>query len=351
MRALVMTAVGEDLEILDIDDPAVADDGVVIRVEANGICRSDWHMWMGDWTWLGMEFELPWVLGHEYAGVIEEAGKDVTRFAVGDRVFVPHAHGCGVCENCLSGYTNVCENVVFAGTNYWGGYGELVAVPAADRNLVRLPEGVSYEAAAGLGCRFMTAWHGVVDQAEVHPGEWVMVNGSGGLGLSAIQVATAIGASVIAVDINEPALQLAKQAGAAHVINSREVNAVEAVRDITGGGAHVSVDALGIKATCQDAIASLRKRGRHLQAGLTSTDEGGFIPVPIDAIVLQELSIVGCANMPIARVPDMVRMVENGVLDPGAMITRTVDLQGAREILQAMGSFGGAGISVLNDWT
>ncbi|MEK9632020.1 MAG: zinc-binding dehydrogenase, partial [Synechococcus sp.] len=273
-----------------------------------------------------------------------------TRWKVGDRVIVPHAHGCGSCDFCLNGFTNVCANVSFAGTNYRGGYGEMVGVPSADRNLVALPDAVSFEAAAGLGCRFMTAWHGIVDQVAVRPGEWVFVNGCGGLGLSAIHIAKALGASVIAADISPEALSLAKAQGAMHVINSKEEDAVARVHEITGGGAHVAVDALGITVTCQAAIGSLRKRGRLLQAGLTSAAEQGYIPIPIDALVLQELSIVGVANMPIARFPDMMRMVENGVIDPQAMVSKTVGLSEAKDILQNMGSFATPGVSVLNDW-
>ncbi|RSZ61398.1 alcohol dehydrogenase [Corynebacterium hylobatis] len=350
MKALVLTEFGKDLEIMTMPDPTPEADGVVIRIEANGVCRSDWHLWMGDWDWLGLKVEFPHVLGHEFSGVVEEVGSGVSRFAVGDRVFVPHAHGCGVCEYCLSGFTNVCANVIFAGTDYWGGYGQYVAVPAADRNLVRLPDGVSFEAAAGLGCRFMTAWHGVVDQAKVQPGEWVAVHGSGGMGLSAIQIASAVGASVIAVDINDKALEMARNAGAVHTINSLDTDPVEAVRELTAGGVHVGIDALGIQQTCLNSLNSLRKRGRHLQAGLTSQDEKGAIPVPIDAIALQELSIIGCANMPIARFPDMMRMVESGTVDPAATITRRVGLEGAREVLQGMGTYSVPGITILNDW-
>lgn len=350
MKALVLTELGKDLEILDVEEPTITPDGAIIRVKANGICRSDWHLWQGDWAWLGLELPLPHVMGHEFSGVVEAVGAKVTRYKVGDRVIVPHAHGCGVCEYCLNGYTNVCQNVSFAGTNYWGGYGELVLVPEADRNLVALPEAVSFEAAAGLSCRFMTAWHGIVDQVAVRPGEWVFVNGCGGLGLSAIHIARALGASVIAADINPAALALAKEQGAMHVINSKEEDVVAKVHELTGGGAHVAVDALGIKITCQAAIGSLRKRGRLLQAGLTSAAEEGYIPIPIDALVLQELSIVGVANMPIARFPDMMRMVENGVIDPQAMVTKTVNLKEAADIMQNMGSFANPGVSVLTDW-
>ncbi|MGP3534027.1 zinc-binding dehydrogenase [Microbacterium sp. RD1] len=351
MKALVLTEFGRDLEILDVNEPELTSSGAIIRVEANGICRSDWHLWQGDWSWVGLTLPLPHVMGHEFSGVIEGVGDAVTRFRPGDRVIVPHAHGDGVCDYCRSGYSNVCDDVAFAGTNYWGGYGKLVHIPDADRNLVVLPAGVSFEAAAGLGCRFMTAWHGVVDQAVVRPGEWVAVHGSGGLGLSAIHIASRIGAPVIAVDISESALELARESGAYATINSRDGDAAEQIRELTGGGAHVAVDALGVEATCLAAIASLRKRGRLLQAGLTSQAEQGRISLPIDQIVLTELQVIGTANMPISRFPDMMRMVETGVLDPELMVNRTVGLEEARTVLQGMGSFSSPGISVLNDWT
>lgn len=351
MKALVLTEFQKDLEVLEVPDPELASPrDVIVRVEANGICRSDWHLWMGDWDWIGLKLDLPHVMGHEFAGVVEEVGSEVTRYKTGDRVIVPHAHGCGSCEYCLNGYNNVCENVSFAGTNYWGGYGRYVNVPDGDRNLILLPDSVGFEAAAGLGCRFMTAFHGIVDQVAVRPGEWVSVHGCGGLGLSAIHIAAALGANVIAVDINDDALALAKSLGAVDTVNAREGDVVERVREISGGGAHVAVDALGIAATCQAAIAGLRKRGRLLQVGLTSKAEAGMIPLPIDSIVLQELSIVGSANMPAGRFPDMMRMVERGLLRPEDMVTQRVGLAEAGEILMSMGEFKGAGVAVLNRW-
>lgn len=323
---------------------------VIVRVEANGICRSDWHLWMGDWNWIGLNLELPHVMGHEFAGVVEAVGTEVGRFKVGDRVLVPHAHGDGSCEYCLNGQQNVCEHVIFAGTSYWGGYGRFVAVPEADRNLIHLPDSVDFEAAAGLGCRFMTAFHGVVDQVAVRPGEWVSVHGCGGVGLSAIHVAAASGAHVIAVDINDEALALARQLGAVAAINAKHGDVAAQVRELTQGGAHVSVDALGIAATCQAAVNSLRKRGRMLQVGMTSNAEAGMIPLPIDSIVLQELRIIGSANMPVGRYPDMMRMVDQGLLRPGSLITQRVGLEEAGAVLTSMGEYRGAGVSVLNRW-
>lgn len=350
MKALVLTGFKKKLEVLDMPDPSLTPTGVIIRVEANGICRSDWHFWMGDWDWIGLNVELPHILGHEFSGVIEEVGSQVTKYKRGDRVVVPHAHGDGTCEYCVTGHSNLCDNGSIAGTTYPGGYGRYVHVPDADRNVFLLPEKVSFEAAAGLGCRFMTAFHGLVDQAQVKPGEWVAVHGCGGVGLSVVHIATAIGAKVIAVDINNDSLKLAKEQGAAITINGKEKDAVKEIVEITQGGVHVAVDALGVAATCQNAINSLRKRGRLLQLGLTSREEKGMISLPIDLVVVKELSIIGSANMPASRFPDMMRMVESDMLKPQQMITKTVGIEEAGEILMSMGEFKTTGISVINRW-
>ena len=350
MKALVLTEFGKKMEVQEVSRPELTDTGVVIRVEANGICRSDWHFMMGDWDWIGLQVNLPHVFGHEFAGVVEEVGNHVTKFKKGDRVVVPHAHGEGTCEYCLTGHSNICDHGSVAGTTYWGGYGKYVNVPDADRNAVHLPENVSFEAGAALGCRFMTAFHGLVDQAKVKPGEWVAIHGSGGLGLSIAHIAKAIGAKVIAVDINDDALKLAKEFGADITINGSKTDAVQEIIELTNGGAHVAVDALGIAVTCQNAISSLRKRGRHLQLGLTSKDEKGKVELPIDLIVVKELEVIGSANMPVSRFPDMMRMVESGMLQPEKMITKTVGLEEAADILYDMAEFKTPGLTVLNRW-
>lgn len=350
MKALVLTEFGKKMEVQEVEKPKLQPDGVIIRVKANGICRSDYHLMNGDQSWVGLRLELPHVLGHEFSGVVEEVGSQVTKFKKGDRVVVPHAHGEGTCEYCLTGHSNICDHGSVAGVTYWGGYGEYVHVHDADRNVVHLPEKISFEAGAALGCRFMTAFHGLVDQAKVKPGEWVAVYGSGGLGLCVVHVAKAIGARVIAVDINDEALKLAKEFGAEFTINSREENPVEKVMELTSGGAHVSVDALGLAITCQNSVYSLRKRGRHLQLGLTTAAEKGNVELPVDLIVVKELKIIGSANMPVTRFPDMLRMVESGQLQPEKMITRTVSIAEAADILEDMENFNAAGICVVNQW-
>jgi D-arabinose 1-dehydrogenase-like Zn-dependent alcohol dehydrogenase len=349
MKALVMTGI-DQLEIQEVEKPELTDDGVVIRVEANGICRSDYHFVKGDLAWIGMNLPLPHVLGHEFSGVVEQVGKNVRNFKEGDRVVVPHAHGEGSCDLCQTGHSNICDDGSTAGVTYWGGYGRYVNVPDADRNAVLLPDSISFEAGAALGCRFMTAFHGLVDQARVKAGEWVAVHGSGGLGLCVAHVANALGARVIAVDINDEALALAKEFGAEITINGGRENAVEKIMEITDGGVHVSVDALGIAVTCQNSVNSLRKRGRHLQLGLTSADEKGMVEIPVDLIVVKELEFIGSSNMPVTRFKDMLNMIESGKLQPEKMITRTVPIEEAAEIISNMAAFKTPGITVVNRW-
>ncbi|SFD43212.1 alcohol dehydrogenase, propanol-preferring [Lentibacillus persicus] len=350
MKALVLTELDKKMEVKDVPEPTLTDDGVIIRIKANGICRSDYHFMKGDLDWVGMNLQLPHVLGHEFSGIVEQVGSNVTKFNKGDRVVVPHAHGEGSCEYCMTGHSNICDHGSVAGVSYWGGYGEYVQVPDADRNVVILPDSISFEAGAALGCRFMTAFHGLVDQAKVKPGEWVAVHGNGGLGLCVSHVASAIGARVIAVDINDAPLNMAKEYGAEFTINGSEEDAVQKIAEITNGGAHVSVDALGIAATCQNSVNSLRKRGRHLQLGLTSADEQGKVEIPVDLIVVKEIKFVGSSNMPVSRFQAMLNMIESGVLQPEKMISRKVHIEEVADIISDMEEFRTPGLSVVNQW-
>jgi len=347
MRAAVMEGLRQPLVVQDVPDPTPAPTGVVLRVEANGICRTDWHLWTGDWSWVGIQIPLPHVLGHEFCGVVEEVGTDVAHFAKGDRVLVPFSQGEGTCEWCRDGHQNVCDTVITPGVTYWGGYGRRVAVPYADVNLVRLPEGVDFVSAASMGCRYMTAFHAIVDQAKVAPGEWVAVHGCGGVGLSAVQIATALGANVIAVDVSDDKLSLAREEGAVATVNAANDEPAGAIAALTSGGAHVSIDALGIAATCRNSIMSVRKRGRHLQIGLTSAAEQGEIPVPIDLLVLKEISIIGSLGMQAPHFGAMLRMVESGKLHPGRLVQRRIGLDDVSGVLEDMDRFGTVGVTVI----
>lgn len=351
MKAAVFEATKKPLVVKNVPDPECAPAGAIIEVQANGVCRSDWHAWSGDWTWLGLAAQPGAILGHEFCGIVKETGKDVKNFKKGDRVVVPFSQGDGTCEWCRNGQSHICNTPMLPGFSYHGGFGRLVAVPIADMNLVRMPDKMDFVEAASMGCRFMTSFHGVVDRAQVRPGEWVAVYGCGGIGLAAINIASALGANVIGIDLDSAKLELAKGVGATHVVNGKKTDAVAAVLDLTGGGAHVGVDALGIAATCRNSIMSLRKQGRHLQIGLTTSAEGGEVPVPIDRIVTMELQIVGTVGMQANRYPAMVQMVEAGKISPKKMVTGTCNLSGINKIFEEMNTFQNVGVTVCNDYT
>ena len=170
MKAAVMTEFRQPLKIMDLPDPSPGPDSALVRVEACGICRSDWHLWQGDWAWMGIQPALPLVMGHELAGVVESVGADVHTFRPGDRITLPFHMACGRCEYCQTGRSNKCPAHDAIGTHFNGGYGRLAVIPAADVNLVRLPNGIDAVTAAALGCRYMTSYHALVNRAKLQPG-------------------------------------------------------------------------------------------------------------------------------------------------------------------------------------
>ena len=350
MKAAVLEEFGKPLAITnDWKDPECGPADAVLRVEANGICRSDWHLWQGGWEWIGFVPPLPTVLGHEYCGVVEEVGSEVKRFKKGQRVVVPFHHSCGICESCQAGHQNVCSDLQIPMFHYSGGFGQYAQVGRADVNLVPLPEDISFEAAASLGCRFMTAFHGVVHQAGVQPGEWVAVFGCGGVGLAAVEICTALGANVIAVSRGDKKLALAKELGAVHTVKAGD-GAAEQIVELTGGGAHVSVDALGIEATTLPAIAALRTRGRHVRIGMSGKEEKGQITLPVDVFVARELVFMGSFGMQAQRYPEMLRMVGAGQLHPEKLVEQRVSVEKASDVLESMSTFGTVGVAVINEF-
>src|SRR5260370_27427168 len=350
MKAAVFEATKNRLVVKAVPEPECAPNGAIIRVEANGICRSDWHAWSGDWSWMGLSAQPGAVLGHEFCGVVQEVGKDIRNFKKGDRVVVPFSQGDGTGESCRTGQSTVCLTPLLPGFSYPGGFGHFVGVPFADLNLVSLPASVEFVEAASMGCRFMTSFHAIVDRANVKPGEWVAVHGCGGIGLSAINIAAAMGANVIGIDLDSAKIQLAKGMGAKHVINANKTDPIAAIFDLTGSGAHVSVDALGVSATCRNSIMSLRKQGRHLQIGLTTSAEHGEIAVPIDRLVTMELQLIGSRGMRASHYPQMLQMVEAKKVTPKAMVTGTCGLDGINKIFNEMNTFQNVGVTVINNY-
>ena len=347
MKAAVYEKFAGEVSVKTVSDPSPTESGVVLRVEATGICRSDWHGWMGH----DPDITLPHVPGHEIAGVVEAIGASVHNWHIGDRVTLPFVCGCGTCVQCRSGNQQVCDRQFQPGFTAWGSYAEFVAINYADENLVRLPDELDFVTAASLGCRFATSFRAVVAQARVTDGQWVAVYGCGGVGLSAIMIANALGAKVIAVDIRADALQLARSAGALEVVDAAEEKSViAAVKDISGGGVHVSIDAVGNDQTCFNSIAGLQKRGRHIQIGLLVGDQK-HPKVPMDQVVANELEILGSHGMQAHEYSRMLDMIGAGRLNPADLLGGTVNLSQAASNFSTRQGFDGPGVFVIDRFT
>jgi alcohol dehydrogenase len=343
MRAAIYEQFRQPLSVRDVADPAPPDDGVVIAVEATGLCRSDWHGWMGH----DADIRVPHVPGHELAGVVAAKGRLVTRWNVGDRVTVPFICACGICRPCRAGNEQVCDHQFQPGFTHWGSFAEYVAIHRADLNLVQLPAEMSFTTAASLGCRFATSFRAIVDQARVTEGQWVAVHGCGGVGLSAIMIAKALGARVIAIDIATDKLDFARSIGAHEALDAREHQDIPAaVRELTHGGADVSIDALGSVQTCFDSVACLGKRGKHIQVGLMVGSESRPA-LPMDQVLSKELEIIGSHGMQAHRYPAMLEMIRAGRLDPGKLLGRTITLDDAVKALPHLDRDNSPGVTVI----
>jgi alcohol dehydrogenase len=301
---------------------------------------------------------LPHVPGHEFAGVVAAVGADVRSFAVGDRVTAPFVNGCGRCSYCLGGSAQVCPDQTQPGFTHAGSFAEQVVVRAADVNLVRLPGAVDFVSAAALGCRVATAFRAVTGHGVLAAGDWVAVVGCGGVGLSAVMVAAALGARVVAVDPSAPARDRAVALGASLAIDTDASGAgfdavvaemrlakeagrdtaegvAEAVVAATGGGAHLSIDAFGSAFTAEASVRSLRRRGRHVQVGLM-LGEAARAPLPWDLVVARELQISGSHGMAAADYPAMLEMVADGRLPLAELVGEVITLDEAGAALMAM---------------
>jgi alcohol dehydrogenase len=242
----------------------------------------------------------------------------------------------------------VCDHQFQPGFTHWGSFAEYVAIHRADLNLVRLPDELSFETAATLGCRFATSFRAIVDQARVREGQWVAVHGCGGVGLSAIMIARALGAQVIAIDIAREKLDFARSIGASVSLDAREQSDIPAaIREITNGGAEVSVDALGHPQTCFNSIASLAKRGKHIQVGLLLA-ENSRPALPMDQVLSKELELIGSHGMQAHRYPQMLEMIRGGRLQPEKLLGRAITLDESVHALPAMDRDPSLGVTVIN---
>lgn len=343
MRAVVVDAARARPEVRSVATPAVPADGVLVQVRATGMCRSDWHAWAGH----DADIVFPHVPGHELAGIVVETGAGVRRWKAGDRVTVPFVCGCGRCEWCEAGQAQVCPAQQQPGFTHWGSFAEYVALHAADVNLVAIPERVGFATAASLGCRFATAYRALAGRAHLGAGEWIAVIGTGGVGLSAVMIARSLGARVIAVDRNPQALAVARDLGAEHTLVADGTDIPAAVAELTAGGSHVAVDAVGSEQTSADAILGLRRRGRHVQVGLLPPI-GGHPRVPMDRVIGWELDLLGSHGMAATDYPDMLRLVESGELQPERLVERTIGLDEAAELLAVFDTATVAGMTMID---
>ncbi|MBN9327672.1 MAG: alcohol dehydrogenase [Cellulomonas sp. 73-145] len=344
MRALLIEEFGARPAVVDVPDPACPDDGVVLQVEATGVCRSDWHAWQGH----DDSVVLPHVPGHELAGTVVTAGPLVRRWRVGDRVTVPFVCACGTCPTCRSGEQQVCPHQTQPGFTHWGSFAELAALHHADTNLVRLPDGMAATTAAGLGCRFATAYRALTVHGRVRADDQVVVLGCGGVGLSAVMIARSLGARVVGVDTSAAARAAALELGADAVLDPGDDSPEEVAGrlvELTGGGAHVSVEALGDPRTAVTGVLALRRRGRHVQVGLL-LGAHSRPPLPLDRVIAWELELYGSHGMAAHEYPAMLTAIADGRLSPDRLVGAVVGLDEAADALAALGEPGAARVGM-----
>ena len=337
-----MRAWRDAMPVEEVPDPECPPDGVVLRVLACGVCRSDHHASAG----ADPDVALPHICGHELSGEVIEAGPEVRRWRSGTRVVAPFVLGCGRCGACASGEATVCADQAVPGFTMPGGFAEAIAMPRADFNLAPLPDGMAASHAAVLGCRVTTAFRALADRAALVPGEWLAVHGCGGVGLSAVMLGRAMGARVVAVDVVPEKLALARELGAEVGLDARDGPSGEAVREVTQGGAHVSLEALGLPVTFEQSVRSLRPLGRHVQVGMP-TGEGAHPALPLDVVYSRQLSLHGTRGMPAHRFGALFALLQAGGIDLARLVEREVSLEEAGASVAALDGFGGVGVRVV----
>ncbi|WP_170330004.1 zinc-dependent alcohol dehydrogenase family protein [Ruegeria arenilitoris] len=345
MRAARLITYRQPLEVTTIPDPEPAEDGVVVRVLACGVCRSDWHAWSGS----DPDVILPMTPGHEYCGEVVAVGARVNRWKVGDRVIAPFILACGHCPDCAQGHQTICSDQVVPGFTCDGAFAEYIAVAHADANLTALPDTLAPEIAAALGCRVTTAWQALVGRAQIQGGEWLAIFGGGGVGISTLLLGKALGARVVVVDIADDKLAYAKSLGADAVINAATGIAPEAVKEITNGGAHIAIEALGIETTTVAAVNSLRKLGRMVQIGMP-TGQHSNMSLPMDVLYSGQLAIYGTRGMPSWRYPSLLSLISGGSVDLSPLVTRKITLNQVSDELAAFDHPAPPGVAVVTDF-
>jgi propanol-preferring alcohol dehydrogenase len=306
LKAAVLHSFAEPLRIEEIPTPTPGPGEVLIKVAACGVCHSDLHLAMGEWDLLKPITKLPLTLGHEVAGTIAAVGEGVTGFEAGDRVGLPWLHWtCGECEFCSMGRETLCSKQQVTGCTVDGGFAEFVKARAS--HIAKLPDELSFEEAAPLLCAGLTV-HSAMKKADIQAGQKIAVFGVGGLGHLAIQLARAKGAEIVAVDVADDKLELARECGANIVVNAATNQAHKEIKKATGGGAHVVIVTSGSRAAYETAFRSIRKAGTLAIVGMAPE------PVPLStvAMVSGEYRIVSSAVGSRDELREVLRLAAEG---------------------------------------
>jgi alcohol dehydrogenase, propanol-preferring len=323
MKAAVLHEFKQPLAIESVEAPALAADEVLIRVEACGVCHSDLHIAEGDWQQLLRLIKKPLIPGHEVVGRVVARGDAVTALEVGDRVGIAWVYWtCGECDLCREGQENLCRNQLITGAMVDGGFAEFIKAKAS--HALRVPEALSSAEAAPLFCAGVTVYR-AVKRAEISAGERLAVFGIGGLGHLAVQVARHFGAQVIAVDVSEAKLELARSFGAEMTINAATEDPVKALRKL--GGVHAAVVTSGAKAAYDAAFYAVRPGGRLIVVGMPAE------PLTFPAIMMREITITSAATGTREDLGEVLQLAAEGKL---RCLIETARLEAINEIFDAM---------------
>ena len=333
MKAVRLVQPGRPLELHDVPIPSPGPCDVLVRVKAAGVCHSDAHYRAGK----SRVHPLPMTLGHEVAGVVEQAGGEVKNLKAGDHVCIHYMATCGTCGFCQQGEEQFCGTGQMIGKYRDGGFAEFILMPA--RSVFKLPEEIPFQHGAIMMCSSATSLH-ALNKARLHPGESVAVFGAGGLGQSAIQLAKALGAGpVFAVDINPLKLEIAARFGAVP-INASASDPVAAIQELTNGrGVDVALELIGLPLTMQQSVRSLAIKGRAALVGIT---EKSFPVAPYHEVINKEAEIIGVSDHLAQEIPLLLDLAAKRKLDFSNLVTRRVLLDAAliNATLDRLESFG-----------
>ncbi|MBI4063230.1 MAG: zinc-binding dehydrogenase [Elusimicrobia bacterium] len=328
MKAAVFEGANQPLAIKDCAIPAPARGEALIKVAACGVCHTDLHyLDHGVPTFKAP----PIILGHEAAGVIEELGPEVSNCKPGDRVLIPAVFTCGACEYCRNGRENICRNMVMLGNHRDGAFADYVSVPAKD--LIALPKEIPLQEGAIIADAISTPFHALKNRANLRAGDVVVVFGCGGVGINLVQLASAMGGVVVAVDINEKKLELAKAFGAWAVVHAGEsVDISKEIRKITGGGADIAIEAIGNPKTMEQAFGCLKTGGRLIVLGYYD----GAVTFPAGRIMFREMEIIGSLGCRPVDYFKIVELVKTGKLKLKELVTHRFSLAQVNEGLDLL---------------